>query len=324
VSIPDSVSEAIEKSKIVAKAVNAIMAKPKRIEFEKVYSTMLLLSKKRYGGLKFTENHVWGEEPPLDVKGVQSVRRDGTSLVRDLVGECLASILQSGDILDAAGTVRRRLLDVVDDKLPVSVYAISKTLRKTVQDCSQPMTKQELREIRHELGSSDTENEEQLSYNEIDQCIYQKVKLVWRTRVKLLHVNLAWTLRLLDPGSAPVLGETIRYIVTQNGNKQIADKVESLERFEKNPALVCDRAYYLKCLEVPMDNLFYPPVLQALLLGQNKKKATKDDEARAHKTAKEMLWDCVRGKPLTQSKAKRAASIAASPLALAFKKQKPS
>ena len=69
ISTPDAVAETMEKAKMVARAVNDVMKKPKKIEFEKVYSTMLLLSKKRYAALMYTENHKWGEEPPIDIKG---------------------------------------------------------------------------------------------------------------------------------------------------------------------------------------------------------------------------------------------------------------
>ena len=256
---------------------------------------------------------------------MQCVRRDGCALVRDLVRDCLTSILRSGDITDAAATVRRRLLDITQDKMPLQAYAIQKTLRKTMQDCSLPMSRQELIEIRQKLSAHyrGGKQEEPLSYQEQDQCIYNKIRLAWKTRVKLPHVCLAWRLRLLDPGSAPVLGESISYLVTVNGGKQIADKVESLERVSKNAALVVDRSYYLQSLEIPLQNIFLPVFLQRLLLGLKKDKANKDDEARAHKMVKDALWTCVANVPLTQDAEKRKASIAASPLAMMFKRQKP-
>ena len=322
ISVPDAVAEAMEKAKVVAEAINEVMQKPKSISFEKVYSTMLLLSKKRYAGLMYAENHKWGTDPPVDVKGMQSVRRDGCALVRDLVRECLISILQSGDVVDAAATVRLRLLDVVRDKIPLQQYAISKTLRKTIQDCSLPMSDQELREIRKQLGKHHIKDEV-LSYEDQDICIRKKINLPWKSRVKLPHVTLAYKLRLLDPGNCPVLGEAIQYVVISNGAKQIADKAESVERVTKNAALVVDRQYYLDALLVPLDNVFYPVSLQKLLLSLKKNKASKDDETRAHKMAKDMLWDCVRGMPLQQDAAKRKASIQASPIAMLFKKQKP-
>ena len=66
-----AVTEATEKAKIVAKAINEVMQIPKSICYEKTYSTLLLLSKKRYGGLLYNDSHKWGEEPPTEIKGMQ-------------------------------------------------------------------------------------------------------------------------------------------------------------------------------------------------------------------------------------------------------------
>jgi DNA polymerase delta subunit 1 len=290
-----------------------VMKAPKKIEFEKVYSTMLLLSKKRYAGVMYADGHKWGlQEPPIDIKGMQCVRRDGCPLVRDLVRECLTSILHSGDIVDAGATVRSKLLDIVHDRVPLEAYAVQKTLRKSMQDCSLPMSTAELCEIRGQLPQQGKSNEaEQLSYAEQDQAIRQKIRLPWRMRVKLPHVMLAWRLRKKDPGSAPVLGESVQYVVTNNGGKQIWEKVEALEHVKKSPAVTVDRQYYLDALKVPLDNIFFPVCMQRC-----------GNEPRARKTAKDMLWQCVHGLALKSDAQNRRAAIEASPLALAFKKQK--
>jgi DNA polymerase elongation subunit (family B) len=96
----EAVEEASRLTIALADAVNEKMKYPKKLEFEKVYGelplasacfrslklaasgTMLLLSKKRYCGLLYSPNHKWEEEPPIDIKGLQSQRRDGCPLVR--------------------------------------------------------------------------------------------------------------------------------------------------------------------------------------------------------------------------------------------------
>ena len=237
------------------------------------------------------------------------------------------SVLNSGDIIDAAEIVRKKLLDIMQDKVPLQQYAIQKFLRKTIQDCSLPMSQKELIEIRQQLSSSfkgSKKEEEQLSYEEQDKAILKKIRLPWRTRIKLPHVMLAYKLRLLDVGSSPVLGEAIHYVVLSNGGKQISEKVESLDRVSKNAALVVDRSYYTKSLEIPMQNIFAPVTLQRLLVSLKKDKANAQDEAKAKKIAKDLLWRCIAGMAMTQNAAKRKASIEASPIAQLFRKQKPS
>jgi hypothetical protein len=63
--------------------------------------------------------------------------------------------------------------------------------------------------------------------------------------------------------------------------------------------------------------------LQRLLASRGRIKPIKQDEDDAKKEVKNMIWIAIVGRPLSQSKEKRAASIAASPIAMAFKRQKP-
>ena len=109
----DAVEEASRLTIALADAVNAMMKYPKKLEFEKVYGTMLLLSKKRYCGLLYAPNHKWEEEPPIDIKGLQSQRRDGCPLVRDMVRDCLTSILHSGSEVEAVALVSRRITQLM-------------------------------------------------------------------------------------------------------------------------------------------------------------------------------------------------------------------
>jgi DNA polymerase delta subunit 1 len=218
----DGVLAASSMAMALADKVNAKLKSPKKIEFEKVFDTMMLLSKKRYAGTKYEPGFKFGAgKPPLDVKGLQSVRRDGSPLVRDLVREVIQSILESGTAVDAAANVRRRLLEVVEDRLPYEAYAVKKTLRKGMSDCCHPMRPSEVREIRRLLrtggGHMVGGHGPQLSYAEQDEAIHRCIPLPWKPRVRLPHVLLAWRLRLADPGSAPVPGESIEYVITNNG-----------------------------------------------------------------------------------------------------------
>jgi DNA polymerase delta subunit 1 len=224
----EAVEEASRLTISLADAVNEKMKYPKKLEFEKVYGTMLLLSKKRYGGLLYSPNHKWGEEPPIDIKGLQSQRRDGCPLVRDLVRDCLSSILNSGSEAAATLLVRARLTELMDDALPLETYAIQKTLRKSMQDVCFPMSAAEVAAIRKKLQQQG--NGDQLSYAEQDEAIRLKIELPWKIRVRLPHVMLAYRMRKKDTGSAPVSGDIIRYIVTNNGqNDKVWAKAETLE-----------------------------------------------------------------------------------------------
>jgi DNA polymerase delta subunit 1 len=325
----DAVQEASAMAVALAERVNARLKAPKKIEFEKVFATMLLLSKKRYAGIKYEPHFKFGiDTPTLDVKGLQSVRRDGSPLVRELVRDVIQSILESGSEVDAAAVVRRRLLDIVEDRVEYESFAVKKTLRKSMGDCCFPMRPAELQEVRRRLGLSNISNtaaadqkqEQQLSYAEQDQAIYAKITLPWRPRVRLPHVLLAWRLRLRDPGSAPVPGESICYIICNNGGGKVFEKVETLDAV-RTKHLPVDRSYYLKSLRTPIDNIFLPIMMQRIALA-HPKLTTDEMRVRAVEEVKILIWNIIKHKRFAQAADKQKVCIAASPIAMAFAKQR--
>jgi DNA polymerase delta subunit 1 len=325
-TVIDSVSLSMDMAKALADKVNLTMKFPKNIEFEKVYHTWLCLSKKRYAGIMYAAGHKFGEDPPIDIKGMQCVRRDGCALVRDLVRECLMSILHTGTFVEAAATARLRLLEIFDDKILVDSYAIQKVLRKSMQDCCFPMTSSQICEIRKALcGGKVAESGgavEQLSYAEQDDAIRKKVPLPWKLRIRLPHVMLAWRMRLQDPGSAPVLGETLSYVVTNNGGKQIFEKVSTLEAV-KSKKLFVDRQYYLNALRVPLENIFLPICIQEIVKSQTPTASLlrkKENEARGKAEVDKLIWRVIKGRALKYEAISRKESVQASPIAQAFKR----
>jgi hypothetical protein len=89
------------------------------------------------------------------------------------------------------------------DAVPVKEYAIQKVLRKNMQDCAHPMTRQELKDIRKQIESPYlTEKDDDsaalipLTEAEIDEAIRRGVALRWRVLRKLPHVLVAWKMRL--------------------------------------------------------------------------------------------------------------------------------
>lgn len=303
------VTKTSEMAIALSERVNTIMKLPKKIEFEKVYSTMLCLSKKRYAGIMYASDHKWENEPPVDIKGMQCVRRDGCGLTRDLVRNCLISILNTGNHVDAVTIARKTINDIFEDKIEVEQYAIRKVLRKSMQDCCHPMTRSEIAEIRGLIHSDkDKSANEQLSYAEQDEAIRKNIKLPWNLKVRLPHVLLAWRMRLKDPGSAPVLGESITYIVTNNGGKQVFEKVETLEHVKNGKQYMIDRKYYLEALRVPLENIFLPIYCQ--LLANSKERAVVEFN--------KMIWNLTKNRPFSCSAEAKNAKKYESPIAKAF------
>ena len=319
----ERVEAAAERTLALATRINAQLRAPKSIAFEKVLSVMLLLCKKRYAAIMYKAGFKWGtDRPETLLKGLQSVRRDGCALVRELVRDVVDSILGTGDDVDAAALVRARLLDVVHDRVPLEAYAIRKTLRKSYADCCHPLTRADLRAIRGALRVHDEAGavgeEPRLSFAEEEAALLQGLALPYRPRVRLPHVMLAWRLRRKDPGSAPVPGEAIEYVMACNGGGSACDKVEAVETVRARH-LPVDRAYYLKALRVPLDTIFGPIAAQRLM------ERVKDARERARAVDAELhlkLWRVLQGRRLEEAPEAKRARVDHSPLARAFARAK--
>jgi DNA polymerase delta subunit 1 len=70
--------EAMRLGAEAAGLVSKTFQKPIKLEFEKVYWPYLLINKKRYAGLYWTNPSKWDK---MDTKGIETVRRDSCEMV---------------------------------------------------------------------------------------------------------------------------------------------------------------------------------------------------------------------------------------------------
>lgn len=78
---PD-IKKAMQLGKEAAQYVSGNFINPIKLEFEKVYCPYLLMNKKRYAGLYWTNPDKYDK---MDCKGIETVRRDSCSLVKEVV-----------------------------------------------------------------------------------------------------------------------------------------------------------------------------------------------------------------------------------------------
>jgi DNA polymerase delta subunit 1 len=83
-------AEAMRLGKIAAEEVSKKFIKPIKLEFEKIYHPYLLMNKKRYAGMYWT-NPVKADK--MDAKGIETVRRDNCALVQNIVQGALDRLL---------------------------------------------------------------------------------------------------------------------------------------------------------------------------------------------------------------------------------------
>lgn len=101
------------------------------LEFEKIYKTFLILSKKRYAGWKFEPTgDKWFDE--IEMKGIETVRRDWCPLVSESMNKVLEIILKEGNIKKAINYVRTILEDLKNEKISIEKLTIVKGITKSL------------------------------------------------------------------------------------------------------------------------------------------------------------------------------------------------
>jgi DNA polymerase delta subunit 1 len=128
---PSSVAEAMPLAEKAAKEVSAIFPDPIKLEFEKVYYPYLLMNKKRYAGLLWTNPDKYDK---MDTKGLETVRRDNCLLVRKLIDTCLRKLLIDRDVSGAIEYAKNTISDLLQNKIDISMLVISKSLGKSADD----------------------------------------------------------------------------------------------------------------------------------------------------------------------------------------------
>ncbi|XP_070554652.1 LOW QUALITY PROTEIN: DNA polymerase delta catalytic subunit-like [Ptychodera flava] len=124
----DTVAESMDLGKEAAEFITSHFVKPIKLEFEKVYFPYLLISKKRYAGLYFTKPEVHDK---MDCKGIETVRRDNSPLVANLINTCLQKILIERDPGGAVEHAKQTISDLLCNRVDISQLVITKELTKT-------------------------------------------------------------------------------------------------------------------------------------------------------------------------------------------------
>ncbi len=106
------------------------------LEFEKIYKSFLILTKKRYAGWKFERdfNSPTGWKEGVEMKGIETVRRDWCSLTSETMEKVIHIILKEGNIFKAAEYVRKVIRELSEGKIPLEKLTIVKGLTKSPEE----------------------------------------------------------------------------------------------------------------------------------------------------------------------------------------------
>lgn len=231
----ESIAEAMALGRKMAEHVTTQFQKPIRLEFEKVYCPYLLMNKKRYAGLLWTNPERFDK---IDAKGIESVRRDNCALVRDTINMSLELLLVQKDKDRAVAYVKDVVSALLQNQIDISMLVITKALGK-------------------KTANADT----------------AKSKNTYTA--KQAHVELAEKMHQRDANSAPSVGDRVAYVMVKGVKGQKAYELAEDPIYVLQNNLPLDFDYYLeKQLKGPLSRLYEPVVtnISSLFAGEHTRK----------------------------------------------------
>jgi DNA polymerase delta subunit 1 len=102
--------------------------RPYKIAYEKTFYPFILFCRKRYVGMKYEEDPNPKKAKRMSM-GIVLKRRDNAPIVKDVFGGALDILLARGTVKDAQAFVKTILLDVLNNRIPLEKFIVSKSLR---------------------------------------------------------------------------------------------------------------------------------------------------------------------------------------------------
>lgn len=93
------------------------------LRLHQVYFPYLLINKKRYAGLLWTNPD---SHDKMDSKGIETVRRDNCLLVKNVITTSLEKLLIQRDVEGAKDYVKNSIADLLMNRLDLSLLVITK------------------------------------------------------------------------------------------------------------------------------------------------------------------------------------------------------
>ena len=124
---PQDLPTCMDLGKEAAEFVSTKFIKPIKLEFEKVYFPYLLINKKRYAGLYWTNPD---KPDKMDTKGIETVRRDNCPLVQNVIETVLQRILRQRDVDGAQEYVKNIISKLMQNQIDMSQLVITKALSR--------------------------------------------------------------------------------------------------------------------------------------------------------------------------------------------------
>lgn len=111
-----------------------LFEEPCNLEFEKIWSPYVLLTKKQYTGLK---KESLKDDAVIEVKGMSPVRRENPFIVVDFVNQTLELLLKERNPCQVYLQLQTYLEKIIDDGFDISKFVMSKSI-KGIEEYKEP------------------------------------------------------------------------------------------------------------------------------------------------------------------------------------------
>jgi DNA polymerase elongation subunit (family B) len=130
--VAESIRLGIASGKRITEAIDR---RPYKIAYEKTFYPFILFCRKRYVGMMYEENA--NAKPKRKEMGIVLRRRDNAPIVKDVFGGALDLLLNQGTVKQAQSFVAQKLMDVLQNRVPLEKFIISKALRDDYKNPAQ-------------------------------------------------------------------------------------------------------------------------------------------------------------------------------------------
>ena len=127
-------AEAIALGKKAAERITSQCRKAHKIEYEKTFFPFILFCRKRYMGLKYEDDVTKCKRVGM---GIALKRRDNAPIVKDVFGGALDILMEERSLKNAQNFVKDMLVQVMQNKIPLEKFVITKQLRDDYKNPSQ-------------------------------------------------------------------------------------------------------------------------------------------------------------------------------------------
>jgi DNA polymerase elongation subunit (family B) len=241
-------AESIRLGIEAGKRITAQCRKPYKIAYEKTFYPFILFCRKRYVGMKYEEDVTKCKRMSM---GIVLKRRDNAPIVKDVFGGALDMLLTEKDVRKAQRFVNEKLLDVLENRVPLEKFVVSKSLRDDY------ITEVPDAVRRHRSsGKPECLSNAKAPFNTISEYAHKHDLSLPVSSIA--HRVLADRMAKRDPGTAPKVGDRVAYIfVKENKDKgKQGDRIEEIG-YVKSKGLTPDTQFYItNQIQNPVAQLF--------------------------------------------------------------------